>query len=183
MTADRSRVPVGGSVRVAVQVAGGSPTGVVRLAGGAEVATGTLVGGRASLVVPAARLGAGSHRLTASYAGDGGHAASTGDVAVTVVKASSTTRVTAARKGAKAAKVRVTVRSTVAVTGTVKVVVRKGAKAVVSRTVALRRGSATLTLPRLAAGRYRATASYAGSPSVASSGSTTTLRVTRPRGR
>lgn len=174
-------VAIGGTVKVRVRVSGGEPTGTVRLIDGSTVlASATLSGARATLTVAAARLGAGTHALGVAYAGDAEHAASSDTVSVRVTKASSTTAVTATRATSKkAAKVTVTVRSAVTATGTVRVVVRKGAKTVATRTVTLRGGAGTLTLPKLAVGSYRITATYAGSASVASSSGGTALRVTK----
>ncbi|MEI5676385.1 MULTISPECIES: alpha-L-arabinofuranosidase C-terminal domain-containing protein [unclassified Nocardioides] len=174
-------VAIGGTVRVQVRVTGGSPTGAVRLLQGSRVrATATLAGGRATLAVPAATLGVGAHALTVAYAGDAGHTASTDGVSVRVVRASSSTTVTARRTTArKKAKAVVKVRSAVAATGRVAVVVRKGGRVVARATVPLRGGAATATLPRLKAGSYRVTATYAGSAGVAPSSGSSALRVTK----
>lgn len=170
-------VPVAmrGTVRVVARVTGDAPGGVVRLVDGSAVlASATLTSGRATLAVPAARLGVGAHALAVAYVGDAGHAPSSDDLSVRVTKAASTTAVKATR-----ARATVTVRSAVAATGSVRVVVRRGAKAVVTRTVALRGGIAAVSLPRLAAGSYRITATYGGSAAVAPSSGGTALRVTK----
>jgi hypothetical protein len=114
------------------------------------------------------------------YAGDGTHAASADDIRVRVTRARSTTTVVAGRATTRRpAEVAVRVRAAVAPTGTVTVTVRDGARTVAGRTAAVSHGSAAVTLPRLAAGRYRVTATYAGSADVARSSGSTALRVTR----
>ena len=68
----------------------------------------------------------------------------------------------------------------VAAKGTVSVRVRKDGKVVATRTVRLS-GRGKVALPRLAPGRYRITATFSGSPDVASSSGSTALRVTGAR--
>jgi hypothetical protein len=168
-------------IEVTVSAQGGTPAGAVTLVRGTEtVATATLSGGRAVLVVPAARLGVGSHALAVRYAGDGAHAGSEDPVPLTVAKASSTTRVVArARDAAGRTKVTVKVASAVEADGRVRVAVRTDGRVVSTRTVTLRDGRASLVLRRLARGTHRITATYVGSASVAPSKGRTALRVTR----
>ncbi|WP_193605190.1 alpha-L-arabinofuranosidase C-terminal domain-containing protein [Nocardioides dongkuii] len=177
------RVELGGTVRLRVRVTGGTPTGAVTVLAGDDVlASGALTGGRATLRVPAAELGAGRHTLTVRYAGDAAHAASEDAVGVRVLRASSRTEVTVRGRTTTRtqATVRVQVAAAVAAAGTVRVVVRSGGSVLATRTVALRRGGdATATLPRLRAGGYRVTATYAGSADVAPSSGSTALRVTK----
>jgi alpha-L-arabinofuranosidase/regulation of enolase protein 1 (concanavalin A-like superfamily) len=179
-----SPVRLGRSIRVDVTVSteGATPTGAVTLVDASgTLATASLVEGRATLAVPSARLGVGSHTLTVRYGGDGSRAASEDSVGVVVTRATSTTRATL-RTGTVAAGLRAVVRVRVAAAveaaGTVTVKVRKEGRVVASRTMALAEGAGKIALPRLRAGRYRITATYSGSPSVEASMGTTALRVT-----
>jgi alpha-L-arabinofuranosidase/regulation of enolase protein 1 (concanavalin A-like superfamily) len=179
-----SPVRLGRSVRVDVTVSsqGATPTGAVTLVDASgTLATATLVEGRATLAVPSTRLGVGSHTLTVRYGGDAGRAASEDSVGVVVTRATSTTRATVrphtVAAGRKAV-VKVRVAAAVEATGTVKVLVRKAGRVVATRTMTLAEGAGKAALPRLRAGRYRITATYSGSPSVATSKGSTALRVT-----
>jgi hypothetical protein len=182
---------LGGRLDVAVRVTGPAlpdgamPTGGLTLREGPTVlATATLSSGRATLTVPATALGLGRHRLTVAYAGDASHAASQDDVDVTVAKASSHTTVRAPRAVGSAHRARVTVlvngpvSGALPVTGRITLTVRKG-RTVVLRHATLAAGRARVTLPRLRPGRYRLTATYAGSADVAGSTASTTLRITK----
>ncbi len=180
-----SDVRLGSSARIAVRVTGGAgtPTGAVSVRSGTSVlATARLTSGRATLSVPVKALGVGTHALTVGYAGDATHAASQDRVTLRVLKATSTTtasarpvRVTTRQQ----AVVSVRVGSAVTATGSVRVEVRLGSRVVATRTVRLAGERGRVTLPRLAAGRYRVTATYTGSASVLGSTDATALRVVK----
>jgi hypothetical protein len=178
-------VRLGRSVRVDVTVSsqGSTPTGAVTLVDASGTrATATLVEGRATLTVPSARLGVGSHNLKVRYAGDASRAASEDAVGVVVTPATSSTRAKSRTvKAGRKAVVKVRVAAAVEAAGMVKVSVRKAGRVVATRTVTLAKGAGKAVLPRLKAGRYRITATYSGSPSVAASKGTTALRVTGAR--
>ena len=176
------RVRLGRRLRVDVAVSGEGtvPSGAVTLAEGSLVlATGALADGRTTLRAPSARLGVGVHELTVRYAGDATHAASQDTVRVSVTRAASRTKVRVRPRAVRPdapATVRVRVRSAAAA-GTVRIVVQRAGDAVRTRTADLRDGTASLRLPGLDPGRHRITATYGGSPTVAASTGSTTLRV------
>ena len=173
-----SPVRIGRAVRVDVTVSGegATPTGSVSLVGpSGTLASSPVAGGRAVLAIPSAKVGVGTHALTVRYAGDAALAPSEDPVSVQVTRASSNTKVKAV--GKKRATAKVKVASAVPAVGTVTVKVRKGGKLVATRTVKVS-GRTKVALPRLAPGRYRITATFSGSPDVASSSGTTALRVT-----
>ena len=105
---------IGTSVPVTVRVGAerGSPTGTARvLAGDRLVASGPVVDGRARLVVDTAALGVGGHALQVVYDGSATHRSSASTVALRVLRATSSTRVTAVTRSAgrvAVARVRVT---------------------------------------------------------------------------
>ena len=145
------------------------------------LATASLVEGRATLEIPSARLGVGSHTLTVRYGGDAGRAASEDSLGVVVTRATSTTRPTVRSRtltAGRKAVVRVRVAAAVEAVGTVTIKVRKAGRVVATRTMTLAEGAGKAALPRLRTGRYRITATYSGSPSVAASTGSTALRVT-----
>lgn len=182
--AAESPVRLGRSVRVDVTVSaqGATPTGSVSVVNASgTLATATLVEGRATLAIPSTRLGVGSHTLTVRYGGDAGRAASEDAVGVVVTRATSTTRPSVRPRSMAAghkAVVRVHVAAAVEASGTVTLKVRTAGRVVATRTVTLAEGAGKAALPRLRAARYRITATYSGSPSVAASTGSTALRVT-----
>jgi hypothetical protein len=100
---------------------------------------------------------------------------------VVVTRATSTTRATVRPRTVSAGRkavVRVRVAAAVEAAGTVTVKVRKAGRVVATRTTTLVEGAGKVALPRLRSGRYRITATYAGSTDVAVSKGTTALRVT-----
>ncbi len=179
-------VTLAATARVAVRVAGsgGTPTGGVSLLDGDTVlATARLSAGRATLTVPAAALGAGTHPLTVSYPGDTVYAASGDGVTIQVIKATSRTAVSVrppplGKSGPATVSVRVS--SAAAVTGTAQVVVSKDGQVVSTHTVALTSGRGSVSLPGLGAGSYRIAATYSGSPTVDGSAGSAVLRVPGP---
>jgi len=180
-----TRVELGRDVRVAVRVSGadGTPTGAVTLLDGDTVlSTGSLTDGRATLATPAGDLGLGTHTLTVGYSGDAAYSASDDEVTVEVTKARSTTRVGVRPRVTtrQRATVSVVVGAAVPVTGTAMVAVRRDGRVVATRTVVLAEGRGKVRLPRLHRGRYRITATYPGSATVAGSAGSDVLRVVRP---
>jgi len=157
---------------VGVSSSVGVPGGTVTLLrGDVPVASGALVNGQASLSVSS--LFAGSHALTALYAGAGGFAASSSPVVVhSVNRANTTTRLTSSVNPARTGQA-VTFTATVspvapaagAPTGSVEFL--RGS--VVVATLPLTNGSAQLTISTLAAGKHAIQARYAGTANYASS--------------
>ena len=73
-----SPAPQGSAVTLTATVSGASPTGTVTFSDGTTtLGTATLSGGVAKLVLSAGALAAGTHSLTAAYAGDAGNLPST----------------------------------------------------------------------------------------------------------
>lgn len=177
----------GSTTNVAVRVAGndGAPTGpVVVTSAGQEVGRGLLdTTGRVTIKVSSKVLTIGSNPLTVAYAGDAVYAASSDEVTLRVVKATSSVRISMDRT------IRTTTRAGVTTTvtspagrptGKVKVTVRRNHKTVATRYGWLNsKGQVRVTLPRLKSGTYRVTSSYAGSPTIAGSSRWTTVSVTR----
>lgn len=168
----------GALARATVSVPGGS--GGVTLDGAGATQSQPLVGGRATFVLPAG-LAAGSHALTASYAGDATHSASSAQATVTVVpagvrfaKVKVTKKPTAAKKGK--VMLELTAATGVPVSGKVKLVLkahksRKKAKATVVN------GKAVVKLPRLTHGKWKLKATYAGTTNLATTTATAKVKV------
>ena len=143
----------------------GMPTGTVTLLrGDVQIATGVLVNGQATLVVSS--LNAGTHPLSAWYAGAGGFAASASPWIVhTVNRAATTTQLTSSTNSSRSGQA-ITFTATVnpaapgagAPTGSVEFL-RNG---VVFATALLSNGSAQLTTGSLPVGKHAIEARYAG---------------------
>lgn len=179
-TVASSTVRLGGtvSVRVSVSGAGTTPTGPVVLRRGSTLlASATLASGRATLKVATSKLGRGSHTLTVEYAGDAAHTGSSDTVAITVVKASSTTGLSVTKAATRMPLVTVRVQAAVPVAGTVAVLVQRGGRTVLTRTVRLSGGRGQVRLPRLPKGSHVVVARYAGSTTVDPSTTRTTVRI------
>jgi primary-amine oxidase len=153
-------------VTVAVTGGGAAATGAVTLSGAGEIQAAQLSGGSATFAVRT--LAAGTHTLTASYAGNGTLTASSAQATVTVTRSTAAVpmvrvakRPTASKKGK--AVVTVAYAAGLAVpTGTVTLTLKRGqwTRAVV---VTLRAGTARVQLPKLAKrGRWKLTATYSG---------------------
>jgi RHS repeat-associated protein len=83
LSASQASATQGQNVTIAASVSGNNPTGLVTFTEGATVVgTASVVGGVASLGINT--LAPGSHSITASYAGDASHTASSAASAVTV---------------------------------------------------------------------------------------------------
>ena len=89
-TLTRDAVKPGGAASAVVEVKGGpfAPTGTVRIISGGDLEVGraTLAGGRATVAIDTAALGAGRWQLTVVYDGDANHAPSTATVVLKVNK-------------------------------------------------------------------------------------------------
>lgn len=149
-----------------VSAAGVSATGIVTIKDGKTVlGSGRLVAGMAIVKLPT-RLSVGTHALTAVYGGDTSVDPSSGAASLKVAKADAKvkTRVKPKRvTTAKRAKIVATVTSaTSPMTGIVTAKVTRGKRTVANVKVRLRKGKGTLTLPRLAAGRYKVAVKYQG---------------------
>lgn len=160
----------GASVTVKATVPGASgASGTVQLSGVGAQREATLVNGTATFVLPAATP-AKSYPLTAAYVGDANHEA--GSTTGTLVVARTTSRFTLVkvtkvptRRAAGRASVRLATGTGVKVTGRATLTLTRG-KVVKRIAVNLRNGAAVVTLPKLAKGTWRATASWAGTTNV-----------------
>lgn len=158
---------------VTVASSDGTPTGNVSVNVAGLTKTAPLVGGAAKVVLP--KLNAGSHTLVASYAGDDSTQASSKTVKVAVSKASTSTKVSAVKVVKKGKKVTVSTKtafpSGVSKTGTVKFVIKRGSKTVAKGTAKVSSsGVATFAAKKLTKkGKYKVTATYAGSSNVSAS--------------
>lgn len=170
--------------RVQVTVTGGSvPTGVVELTDARRwVGMAVLAGGSADIAIARTTLTPGRHTLTATYAGDGTHAASRVPVTVTVTKAKGpkpTMRVaknsTSKAKG-RAAVIVATPSGLRTPTGKVRITYKKNGSTIV-RAVTLRGGKANISIPRLAKGKWRVSVKYLGSSVYGTRQRDLTLRV------
>jgi len=177
-------VAVGGTSTATVTVAGGAagtPRGTVTLKDGTTtVGTGSLnPSGVATF--PVTPTTAGSHGLSATYAGDGNYAGSTGAATLTVTKASSTTTATAPAKVKFKKDFDVTATVTAAGgsnTGTVEVY--DGSKLIGTGT--LSNGSVTIHITKnLKRGKHTLTVKYLGSANAAPSETTVTVKVLKKR--
>jgi hypothetical protein len=166
--------------RVVVRVAGTgtTPTGGVQVTlGGVAVGAGTLVDGRAVVALDRTRLRPGRHDLRVAYSGDESHAASSTTVALRVDKALASVRSTVVGgpvRTSKRARVRVAVESAAPVKGWVRA--SEGSRTLTSG-VRLVKGSAVVTLPRLARGTHRIVVRYGGSATVQGASVAVTVRV------
>ncbi|PJI86725.1 LamG-like jellyroll fold domain-containing protein [Luteimicrobium subarcticum] len=156
-----------GTVRVAVTGGTANPSGSVELRSGSkQLGWTSLVRGTGSVTLAAGTLAPGKHTLALRYTGDRYHLASSGTVVVTVTKAAqrptlTVTRTPTTRAHGTAVVTVASVRGGSPATGKVVVTLTHGAsKRTV--TVTLRSGRATVTLPTLSRGTWRAVASYRG---------------------
>jgi hypothetical protein len=176
MTASATTVPYGDerAVRLSVAVtspAGGTPAGTVAVsAGPVVVCTVTLRTGTGGCTLPATRLPAGIHRLTAAYGGNASYLPSaSGQRTLTVVKAVTRASLVLSRAvityGQETAEhLTVTVTARFAGTPAGKVTVKAGSSTVCVITLGKAgKGACTLTARQLRAGTYTLIASYAGS--------------------
>ncbi|MET3806149.1 hypothetical protein ABIB25_003158 [Nakamurella sp. UYEF19] len=180
-----SRVVYGSGAKAAVQVSvpGVTATGVVTITEGrTALGQGRLAKGVVTITLPAS-LAVGTHTLKATYAGDGSVMASSGTATLTVVKAAARiSAVAAAVRGSAKPVVAVTVSTapaSVTATGVVTVKVLIGSRTVASGSARLSGGHTSVTLPKLAIGRYSLAVSYPGSITVSAASATIGLTVTR----
>jgi 5'-nucleotidase len=108
------KLTYGHSKHVTVKVTSGNgdvPTGTVSLTGGGKtLGAGTLSAGSTSVKIDGRALRPGSYTVTASYAGDSTHAASSGTAILTVKKATPKLAVTVKPHKVKVHKTRVTLK-------------------------------------------------------------------------
>jgi len=157
-------------------------TGTVTLTGAGAAQVKTLVGSRATFVLPAS-LRAGRHTLTVSYSGDASHAASRSSRTITVAKAAAkvVAKVLKAPKVGKRGTLRFAVGGVSGAAkpaGTVVVTLTKGKAHKIVR-AKVSKGSATVTLPKLAKGTWKAVAKYAGNANYKAVSKVMKLKVAR----
>jgi hypothetical protein len=181
ITVEAPQRTYGQATTATVTVTGAGTAGAVTLTGAGEPVQAELANGTATFDLGS--LGAGTHTLTASYAGNANAAAATGSVTTTVAKAASTTTAKVAKKPTtkKAGQVKVAVKSGTAgvVDGTVKVVVRNAKGKVVEKLKAaeLTKGAASVKLPKLKAGKYKLVATFVGDDNVKGSSRKVSFKV------
>jgi len=162
------------SVAVTVSSSAGTPSGAVTLTvGSGTPVTQQLVSGVATFSLPG--LSVGTYSLTASYAGPGNYAASSGSGTLVVNPATTTTTLVANRiTFGNDAIVSVTLASAGGQpAGTVALSINSGAPI----TQPLVSGVATFDIPGLAAGQYSLKATYSAQGNFASSQASQTLTV------
>ncbi|WP_127479698.1 Ig-like domain repeat protein [Nocardioides pantholopis] len=170
------------TLTVSVTKAGGTPTGTVAVTVGGASSSLPLNAGSASLTVPAT-LAVGTHAVSASYAGDATTNPSAGSASVAVTKAASRSKVTAVKVKKKGKKVTVQMKVTapagVRPSGKIAVVIKRGAKKVAKKSVSVNaKGVASFTAKKLTKkGKYKVTASYGGSATLAASKATKAFKV------
>jgi hypothetical protein len=157
---------------------GGTPTGHVTIkAGGKAIRVITLSAGKASYTLPAASLAGGTVALTASYSGDANFAGSTSAAKkLAIARESSTTSLNlSAAKVSYGAEQRehfsVTVRPALGGIPGGHVTIRAGKTTLCVITLKSAKGACAPPATRLAAGRYKITASYGGNGDVTASAS------------
>jgi hypothetical protein len=167
LTSEPASPVAGQAVSFTVTVTGaGTPSGTVAvLEGGVTLATGTLAGGAATLTL-AGGLHAGSHALTATYAGDGQHgAAAPASLELPVARAGTGVALSSSRADARVDQP-VTFQATVSAaapgagTPTGTVTFTDGAATLGTGT--LSGGTASLTVPSLSRGTHAIAAAYDG---------------------
>lgn len=175
-------VTYGAAASAVVKVAAeGGATGAVTVrTGSTTLGSADLAGGTAT--VPLGTLPAGTHTLTASYAGSANVEAGTATATLVVAKAGSTTKVTVTKKprAKRAGRAKITVTSpSGAVAGSAKVVLKNAAGKTVKgvEAGAVKNGRATVTLPKLAKGRYTLVVTYVGDANVTGSSKKVTVKV------
>jgi hypothetical protein len=182
-TLTSTTVAYGNASRVNLTVTGGlptKPTGTIRvLDGSTEVGTGTLSANGKETVTLAADLPVGVHTLKILYSGDPRYAASEATATLTVVNATTRTRLSISKSAIKTGKtnkatIDVTATTKATVTGTVTLRII-GAGWDMAFTAHLQNGKAVVTLgPFTRPGTVTAVASYPGSADLEASASTST---------
>jgi len=174
LAASPNPAAVGQTVTLTATVTPSSATGTVTFRDGTNpIGTATLSNGSATTTT--ASLAVGSHSLTAVYGGDTADSPSTSAPVTEIVKASTTTSLTASPNPATPGQT-VTITATVApsdATGTVTFV--DGTNPI--GTARLNNGAASLTTASLAAGSHSLTATYSGDGTFSGSSGAVTLVV------
>jgi len=171
----------GNSVTLTATVAssGGTPTGTVTFNRGATgLGRAQLVNGIAAFATKPTQLGGGTSSITAVYAGDSKHAASTSTPLLQVVTQGPTTATLTSQPNPSSAGQTVTLTATVAASPGVptgSVAFKNGSK--VLGKVPLSNGVATLNTVFSNSGSFKLTVAYSGSGNYRSSTGSTTQRV------
>ncbi len=166
----------GQAVVFTATVSPGSATGMVTFTEGTtQIGTGTL-GGSGVATLSISTLTAGTHPITATYAGSASHAGSTSNTVSQVVNGptATTTALTSSLNPSTAGQ-SVTLQATVTAGATGSVAFKDGTT--VLGTVALTGTTATTTVSTLAAGSHPITAVYNGSAGYSTSTSNTVTQV------
>jgi len=171
---------VGQAVTLTATVEGDAPTGDVTFADGATPLATVPLDGAGTAVLVTSALTAGSHTLTASYAGDAGNDPSSDEVTQVVNNppTATTTKVTSTANPSVAGKA-VALKATVtgaAPTG--KVTFSESGRTLGTRS--LSGGVATLVVSSWRAGTHKVTATYSGDPNNLGSAGSLTQQVTKP---
>lgn len=137
-----------------------------------------LTAGKATVVLPQGTPG--DYTVQVSYAGNANITQASADATYTIAKAAGTVTTSVTKRPTPAATGTATLRVTPAATGDVQLQVKRANGTVVTTTSAqLQDGVASVSLPKLAPGRYALVANYAGDGTVAGATSTTTLDVAK----
>lgn len=161
-----------------------SGTGTVQMTGAGPAQTVTVSGGAARFTLPTSTP-AGARVLRFAYSGDSTHAATTFTRRITVAKGATVLNNTVARKATKkrAGVLAVTVRAaragSPAALGKVQVTLTKGKKRRVVTSNALSTGRVSVTLPKVAKGKWKVQLKYLGSGNYLPSSGSRLLTVTK----
>jgi hypothetical protein len=156
-------------------------TGNVTLSGAGAAQTRALANGKASFTLPAA-LAAGSHTLTAAYAGDNTYLAGQATAKVSIAKAKATlkTKLVTKAKAKKRGKLRVIVAGVAGAkkpAGKVTLTLTKGKAHKTVKGKKLKNGKIVVKLPKLAKGTWKVKVKYAGNANYKAAKKKVTVKV------
>jgi len=156
-------------------------TGNVTLSGAGAAQTKALANGKASFTLPAT-LAAGSHALTAAYAGDDTYLAGRTTAKASIAKAKGTlkTKLVGKAKTKKRGKLRVTVAGVAGATkpaGKVTLTLAKGKSHKTVKGKKLKNGKVVVKLPKLAKGKWKVKVKYAGNANYKAAKKNLTVKV------
>ncbi|MDM7855746.1 Ig-like domain-containing protein [Cellulomonas alba] len=168
-----ARYGTAATVDVTVKGAAGDATGKVEVREGSKVlATKTLANGKATVSLPKS-LSVGKHPLSLRYLGSSTVDAKSASKTLTVSKATSKSAVKLSSskvKPSQRAKTTVTVTApNLKPNGKATIVIQSQSGKVVNVDVTVKNGKVTKSLPRLLAGRYKVSVTFAGSSTISSS--------------
>ena len=183
--ASKSRVSTKTSSRAKVSVTvrgahgGKAPAGRVEARAGKTLLAKGRLDAKGKVTLKLKALKVGTHKVKVTYVGGTNHKASSSTVTVKVAKGKPSVKVTvpSSVKASQRAKLRVTLGK-IGVKASGSVVARLGGK-VLAKAKVNAKGKATLTLPRLTAGKHKVTIRYQGSKQYKAAQKTVRLTVKR----